>query len=87
MRIPLRRELVCREAVALIGDYLEGRLDASQRRRLERHLRSCRNCSTYLEQMRRSIEITGEVDPGELGDDARDDLIDLFRRYRDDPAD
>ena len=41
-------ELVCREMVELITDYLEGGLSRSQRRRFEAHLAGCEHCTEYL---------------------------------------
>ena len=47
-----RRALVCREAVALMADYLDGGLTARDRQRLEVHLAACPHCSEYLAQLR-----------------------------------
>ena len=47
-----RRPLVCRQAVELMSDYLEGALPARQRARLEEHLEGCPHCSEYLAQIR-----------------------------------
>jgi predicted anti-sigma-YlaC factor YlaD len=78
----LTRDLVCQQAVELVTDYLEGKLSRRQKRRFEVHLRSCPNCRAYLEQIRRTIEALGRVEPETLAPETRDDLIDLFRRFR-----
>ncbi len=77
-----RRDIVCQQAVELVTDYLEGTLSRRQRRRFESHLRDCPNCSAYLEQIRMTIELAGVMDPEELSPDAKQDLIDLYRRWR-----
>ncbi len=77
-----RRDLVCRQAVALVTDYLEGSLSTRDRRRLERHLRGCANCSAYLEQIRATIALTGGIEPEELTPKARADLSALYRQWR-----
>ena len=77
-----RRDIVCQQAVELVTDYLEGALSRRQQRRFESHLRGCPNCSAYLEQIRITIELTGAMDPEELTPDAKQDLIDLYRRWR-----
>lgn len=79
----LTADLVCQEAIGLMTDYLEGRLSRRSRRRFEKHMAGCPNCSEYLEQMRRTIEAAGRVQPADLEPEAREDLIELFRRYRD----
>lgn len=81
--MPLRpKDLVCEQAVALVTDYLDGALSRRERRRVERHLRGCPNCGAYLEQIRMTIEATGTIDPGDLSQEALDDLVDLYRRWR-----
>ena len=75
-------DLVCIDAIELVTDYLEGQLSRRDRRRFEKHLRRCPHCSAYLEQIRQAIATAGRIEPEELDPAARQDLIDLFRRYR-----
>jgi anti-sigma factor RsiW len=77
-----RKDLVCQQAVELVTDYLEGSLSRRNRRRFETHLRACPNCSAYLEQIRATIALAGAVEVEQLTADARQDLIDLYRRWR-----
>jgi anti-sigma factor RsiW len=77
----LTRDLACQQAVEMVTDYLEGRLSRRERRRFQRHLAGCPNCTTYLEQIRQTIAATGRVAEETLDPAARADLIDLFRRY------
>ena len=80
----LVKDINCREAVRLIGDYLEGRLPRHERRRLERHLAGCDACSAYLAQIRATIALTGHVGPEDLSQKALDDLMDVFDRFQSD---
>ena len=77
-----RRELVCREAVALMGDYLDGTLRGADRARLERHLAACPHCTEYLAQLRVTIGTLGRAEPDALSDEALDDLVALYRRWQ-----
>jgi anti-sigma factor RsiW len=77
-----RRDLVCRDAVALMTDYLEGALTARQRARLERHLAKCDGCDEYLRQIRVTIDVLGRVEPEDLEPEAREELVELFLRYQ-----
>jgi len=77
-----RKDIVCRQAVELATDYLEGALSRRDRRRFEAHLRACPNCTTYLEQIRRTIQATGAIEPEDLTPEAQTDLIELYRRWR-----
>lgn len=74
--------IVCRDAVELVSDYLEGALSRRDSRRLEKHLEGCPNCSAYLEQIRDTIAVAGEVSPNDLSPEALSDLVDLYRRFR-----
>jgi anti-sigma factor RsiW len=82
--LSLRRNLECQQAVELVTDYLEGALSRRERRRLEAHLRACPNCSAYFEQIQAVIAFSGSVDPDDLSERASSDLIELYRRWRQD---
>lgn len=87
MRLPAlfsrrRRALVCREAVALMTDYLEGRLAPNDAARLEAHLDACPHCHEYFAQIRVTIDALGYVTPEDLSDDAVDDLVSLYRSWQ-----
>ena len=76
-----RRALVCRQAVALVADYLDGRLSNRDRARLEAHLAACPHCSEYLAQIRVTIDVLGRAEPAVLDDQALDELVTLYRRW------
>ncbi len=82
MRLALRRDLVCQQAVELVTSYLEGALRGSARRRFERHLAGCPHCTEYLAQIRETIRLAGRVTPEDLTPQMRSDLTDLYRRWR-----
>ena len=77
-----RRAVVCREAVELVTDYLEGALSRRDRARLEAHLAACPHCHEYLEQMRATIAALGRVEPDELAPEVRDELVSLYQAWR-----
>lgn len=76
------KDLVCREAVELVTDYLEGALSAPERARLEAHLSVCPHCSEYLAQMRRTLDALGHIDADALAPDVADELVSLYRRWQ-----
>ena len=75
-------DLACNELVELVTDYLEGGLRGSARRRFEKHLAGCPHCTEYLAQIRETIRVAGRVTPEDLTPQMRDDLTDLYRRWR-----
>jgi anti-sigma factor RsiW len=76
------RDLVCQQAVELVTDYLDGALSRRDRRRFEAHLKKCPNCSSYLEQIRTTIRLTGTIEPDDLTPEAKRDLTELYRNWR-----
>jgi predicted MFS family arabinose efflux permease len=57
-------DIACRELVALITDYLDGILPAGWRAGLDRHLADCDGCTTYLEQIRVTIDALAGLGEG-----------------------
>jgi anti-sigma factor RsiW len=76
------KDIACQQAVELVTDYLEGTLSRRDRRRFEFHLKGCPNCSAYLEQIRMTIRATGTIEEEDLTPEARDDLVELYRRWK-----
>jgi len=77
-----RRGLVCRQAVELMSDYLDGALSERDRTRLEAHLIDCPHCSEYLAQMRVTIDALGRARPEDLSEEAVDEMVALYLRWR-----
>ena len=76
--------MICKELVELVTDYLEGTLPADVRARMDQHLAGCDGCTHYLEQMRQTIRLTGQVREENLSQPQRDDLLRLFRDWKKD---
>jgi anti-sigma factor RsiW len=77
-----RRALVCREAVALMSDYIDGVLDARDRTRLDAHLAGCPLCTEYLAQLRTTIDALGHAEPADLSDEALGEFVEIYRLWR-----
>lgn len=77
-----RRAIACRQAVELMTAYLEAALDERDRSRLEAHLADCPHCSEYLAQIRVTIEATGHIEPDDLEPEALEELVTLYRSWR-----
>ena len=72
----------CRELVELVTDYLEGSMPEDQRARFDEHVSGCDGCTTYLEQFRITIRLTGMLSEEQIAPDARETLLDVFRDWR-----
>jgi anti-sigma factor RsiW len=75
------RALTCHEVIEIITDYLEGALPADDRRRVEEHLAICDGCTTYLEQMRETIRLTGMLTEEQIPEDQKRELLEAFRTW------
>ena len=80
--VPRRRAVVCRQAVELVTDYLEGALSRRARARFEAHLAECPHCTEYLAERRRTLDVLGRIEPESLGPEVRDELVALYRRWQ-----
>jgi anti-sigma factor RsiW len=76
------RDLACQEMVELMTDYLEGALTRRQRRRFEAHIAGCEHCTEYLRQMRETIRLTGGLAAEDMAPAMREELMDVYRRWR-----
>ena len=81
-RHPGAHDITCAQAVRLISDYLDEALDQDDRARLEAHLFECVNCTEHLRQIRLTVTVTGRLREEDLDPLARQDLMDVFRRWR-----
>lgn len=74
--------LSCRVIVELVTDYLGGGLDADTATALEAHLDLCPGCERYVEQIRVTVAMLGEVSSDNLSADAQAGLLEAFRAFR-----
>jgi len=73
--------LTCHEVVELVTHYLEGALPPEVRGRVEDHLSGCDGCTSYLEQMRETIRLTGRLTQEQIPDEQKRVLLDAFRTW------
>lgn len=74
--------LACQELVELVTAYFDGGLSRRDRRRFERHIGGCDNCSAYVEQMRLVIEASGRLTEDDIDPGARQELLEAFRGWK-----
>jgi anti-sigma factor RsiW len=74
--------LSCKELVELVTDYLEGALPRVEHARFEQHIAGCRGCTTYLDQMRLTINALGTLTEDSLEPQAKEELLQLFRDWK-----
>ena len=75
-------DLTCKELVELVTAYHEGALSARDRQRFEEHVVFCDGCASYLDGMRRTIEVTGRLTEEDLLPEMEHDLLAAFRDWR-----
>jgi anti-sigma factor RsiW len=75
-------QLSCQELVELVTDYLEGELPEDQRRRFDQHLATCDGCYAYVDQIRQTIRVTGELGADGLSPQAERALLGAFRNWK-----
>jgi anti-sigma factor RsiW len=76
----------CQELVELVTAYLEGSLPEDDVRAFDEHLALCPGCERYLEQVRSTIEVLGELPQESLSGSAREQLLGAFAAWRSTPG-
>jgi anti-sigma factor RsiW len=75
-------EITCRELVELVTEYLEGALSPADRARFEEHVTACEGCSTYVDQVRATVAVSGRLTEDDLDPLVRERLLEAFRGWR-----
>lgn len=73
-----RDEVLCREVVEVLTDYLEGALPVEQRVALEQHLLLCEGCANHVEQLRTTIALTGRLREEEVPPQVMERVLRMF---------
>ena len=73
--------MTCREVVELLTDYLEGVLPEPTRARVDEHLATCPDCTTYLDQLRTTIGALGRLREEHVPAAVLDELVKAFRGW------
>lgn len=74
-------DLTCQDLVELVTDYLDGALDEHTAVRFEQHLAVCSGCDTYLQQMKETASLLGEILVETLSEEVQTTLLDTFRDF------
>ena len=75
-------DLVCKDVVELVTEYLSGAMVPEERALLEQHLLLCPMCVTYLGQVKTTVQLAGGLDDdAALAAEPAAPLA-LFRRWR-----
>ena len=79
-------ELTCQELVELVTDYLEGVLRPEEQARFARNLSICPGCTTYVEQFRETIALTGALREQDVPPVARSAMLAQFANWKSENA-
>jgi anti-sigma factor RsiW len=74
--------IACQEVVELVTDYVEQALPAAEASLFEQHLNFCDGCVWYVDQVRKTIEVVGEMRTADVPEDTKAKLLTAFRDWR-----
>jgi predicted anti-sigma-YlaC factor YlaD len=74
--------LSCQEVVELVTDYLEESLSPEDAVLFEQHLNFCEGCVWYVDQLRTTVEVLGEIREEDIPAETKDRLMGAFRNWR-----
>lgn len=64
----------CQEVIRELNEYLDGELDPTLRKGLEKHLSQCADCDIVVDTTRKTIDLYCNCAPLPLPDDVRERL-------------
>jgi anti-sigma factor RsiW len=73
-----RDDVLCREVVEVLTDYLDGALPVDDREALEQHLLACTGCAAHLQQLRTTVSLTGRLAEDDVPPPLMDRLLAMF---------
>jgi predicted anti-sigma-YlaC factor YlaD len=74
--------MTCREAIAVLDDYLESTLTPEGLETLEAHLRVCAPCRAYLATYERTVQLVAKVNRVEMPAEVKRRLRDFLSGAR-----
>jgi anti-sigma factor RsiW len=74
--------ITCQEVVELVSDYVDQALPPNEAALFEQHLNFCDGCVWYVDQLRTTIDMVGELRAEDVPDDTKAKLMTAFRDWR-----
>ncbi|MEO8288408.1 MAG: zf-HC2 domain-containing protein [Chloroflexota bacterium] len=74
--------ITCQELVELITEYFDGAMPSDERALFDRHMHACGACRTYVDQMRTTIELMGNLTTDTIPPQAEKELLNIFRHWK-----
>jgi anti-sigma factor RsiW len=78
--------ITCRQLVELLIDYVSGELQADHRALVDKHLRACPPCVTYLETYKLTIQLTRQLPFAPVPSGLRERLIACLKEIQQEPG-
>lgn len=72
--------LTCRDFLAELSDYLDERIDAELRAKLEKHIAECPNCWVIADTTKRTIQIYKGMDVVPIPQDVESRLMQALEK-------
>lgn len=72
--------LTCRDFLAELSDYLDERIDAELRAKLERHISECPNCWVIADTTKKTIQIYKGMEPVPIPQDVESRLMQALEK-------
>ena len=70
----------CKELTELISDYVTDQLEPSLKREFEQHLSICPDCVNFLNSYKKTVALTGALEPTTLPAKLRNNVMEFLRK-------
>lgn len=75
------KDLLCRELVELVDEYLGHTLTDADRLAFDAHLETCPPCGAYVQQIRDVLSLATSLGKAPPAEGVERELLDTFRRW------
>jgi anti-sigma factor RsiW len=72
----------CKDITELITDYVEGVMPFTDRMSFRMHIAMCPPCKRYVEQMKLTVETTGQLPSEPLPEHVESELMTIFKDWK-----
>ena len=76
----LLTDKTCKQVADLVLDYLNNKLGPRIKRDFEQHLDLCPDCVSFLKTDKKTVQVTGAVDPAAMPAKVRDNILSFLRK-------
>ena len=78
----MTHDITCKQLVDLVAAYMDEKISDEARAKFEQHLSECGYCTAYVQQIKVTVKLTNQLADEKPKDEAPKELVNLFRKWK-----